>query len=112
MRLVRSVERKIIIMERVVIKSEEQFTLAFSSGICCVERNGARHVVNEAGYGETAHREPVFFVETLGGDIYCERQITLFIFSTAREAQRFLNIERCELKEDEILGSEIIGEEH
>ena len=97
-------------MKRVVIKSEVQFILALSSGICCVERNGARHVVNEAGCGETAFSEPVFFVQTLAGNICYERLITLFIFDTAREAQRFLNFERCELQEDEILGSEILEE--
>lgn len=98
-------------MERVEIKDQSSFILALSSGICCVAQEGARQVVNDAGIAENEFGEKVFVVQTLAGNLSFVNHITLFIFISAREAQKFLNFERCEFSEDWILNSEIIEEE-
>lgn len=95
-------------MEKVQINSESQFWAVLSSGICCIERDGARHVVNSAGIGENDAGELCFVVETLADNLCFEGIIALFIFDNARQAQQFLIFEPVEFNEDEVLNSEII----
>ena len=96
-------------MERITVTYEHAFFIALSGNICGVCYEGERHIVQDAEIGIGKSGEPVFIVTTLRGILSFENCITLFLFDSPREAQQFLNFERCEFDEDKILNSEFLS---